>query len=332
MYNGYFCFGGTEIINNPRAAGYGRTASQIVDATVPVPTPDPEQLLATNWYQNPSFKKGAGTVRVMTNRAQDPRGTAFRSTGIGFYDNRFPGSSDTTYSLQILAAPPFPGGPLTGAQFRIEVAGLSDRGFHLAGNPQVSVPDIAQSLPVAPGDSFDISLWALGNWTPTMRFVYRFHNGSAWTSVATPSPSTTGVLEPSGWRSFRHTITVPAGATYMNVMFVNLSASTAPPQYLTCTALMIGPVGQPYMDGVYSPDPDLAPSWIGAANNSASQLRGTEVEGVSSTPETIAIRSSDWAADGTFSLRIQARIEPPEPTPLLPSSTTFPSPATYPGG
>lgn len=31
MYNGYFCFGGTEIVNNMRAAGYGRTASQVPD-------------------------------------------------------------------------------------------------------------------------------------------------------------------------------------------------------------------------------------------------------------------------------------------------------------
>ncbi|MCW5952849.1 MAG: hypothetical protein KIT69_11385 [Propionibacteriaceae bacterium] len=59
-------------------------------------------------------------------------------------------------------------------------------------------------------------------------------------------------------------------------------------------------------DGSYSPDPDLAPAWIGATDASEGVLRGALPYGmVDSWPERARrFRSSRWSASGSHSVRV----------------------------
>ncbi len=68
IFDGWFCFGGTEIINNARAVGYARTASQIANAETPDSGGESELVVATNEMVNPSFEGfGLGAVEVRRN-------------------------------------------------------------------------------------------------------------------------------------------------------------------------------------------------------------------------------------------------------------------------
>lgn len=61
---------------------------------------------------------------------------------------------------------------------------------------------------------------------------------------------------------------------------------------------------RPYFDGSYSPDPDLTPSWVGSANNSASVLSAPAPAGFVQQSGRYCIQSGAWSHSGTKSLRI----------------------------
>src|SRR5690606_33824241 len=74
---------------------------------------------------------------------------------------------------------------------------------------------------------------------------------------------------------------------------------------------------RPFFDGSYSPDPDLTPSWVGAANNSASILSAPGISGITPGIQTKTFQSSAWVNSGNVSARI---------IPVTSSNDTFLSP------
>jgi len=50
IFNGWFCFGGTEIINNARAVGYARTASQLRNYDIPTEFGQTVNYCDINWH------------------------------------------------------------------------------------------------------------------------------------------------------------------------------------------------------------------------------------------------------------------------------------------
>lgn len=70
IFDGWFCFGGTEIINNARAVGYARTASQLAILDRPVSGTIDDQIVARNLATNPSMEAGAGAAEIRRNLIQ----------------------------------------------------------------------------------------------------------------------------------------------------------------------------------------------------------------------------------------------------------------------
>jgi hypothetical protein len=65
-----------------------------------------------------------------------------------------------------------------------------------------------------------------------------------------------------------------------------------------CDALIErGLIVNDYFDGVYSPDPDLLPSWVGTANASASVLRSTDLPTGLAGLKHVAVGSTRMAAE-----------------------------------
>jgi hypothetical protein len=202
-----------------------------------------------------------GTVEVRRNLALRPRADAFTDNG-GFGDSRW--QTKSQYSL--LTGIASPGYGITTAA-RLTVTQLqSGLGFHIFGN---SDANIGAYLSVTPGTPFDVSLLVRrsvdGQCTLATKF-YDDDNSVIADTAYTPSQRT------AVWSEHRQTILPPPGATRLRLSFRFVDS---PPvgTTLDATALMIGPVGAPYFDGSYSPDPDLTPSWTGTPNASASVLK-----------------------------------------------------------
>lgn len=299
MYQGYFCMGGTEIVNNPRTVGYAKTASQIQNMSVPVPPKEPDRLLATNWIQNPSFEKpgaevtlfenlftnpnliaGASTVEVRRNYARNPRGAAS-----GNYDEYQPRYSWARTTVSGVAVP-FPGGPTTAIRVTCPSAQTgAGRGFDIGANMDSATPGttgVWLNYPVTPGVPVTVSAWARSNRTATgTRMMIRTHDGAGnWVGAANVGTSST--LTGGVWALYTHTITPAAGATYLTARVDIGSVAWAINDTIDQTAVYVGVPGD-YFDGTglqATPDPDLTASWSGAANVSPSILTGVPVAGV----------------------------------------------------
>lgn len=93
-------------------------------------------------------------------------------------------------------------------------------------------------------------------------------------------------------------LTVPATAAYMIIYFSSTGAGSG--EVLIERAATAGAYFKP---GQPSPDIDLTPAWVGAVDASESILTGMTVAGVSAVG-CFAIRSSQWAKEGAYSLRL----------------------------
>ena len=69
-------------------------------------------------------------------------------------------------------------------------------------------------------------------------------------------------------------------------------------------AAISGVYSGPAFNGDASPDVDLSAAWVGTVNNSASTLSGFTPTGLGGTTGVIAVRSSQWAKTGSYSLRL----------------------------
>lgn len=73
------------------------------------------------------------------------------------------------------------------------------------------------------------------------------------------------------------------------------------------STVVLGPMSSPSpFDGATQaiPDPDLSTAWLGTAGNSMSILTGVGVVGLASQVGVVAIRSSSWSAEGSYSMRL----------------------------
>ncbi|AWY05287.1 minor tail protein [Microbacterium phage MementoMori] len=116
------------------------------------------------------------------------------------------------------------------------------------------------------------------------------------------------------WRELVLTFTTDraiAAADGLDVSIVSTAGSGVVGEFLDMGDVLIEKVEntarqEPYFDGGMSPDSDLTPSWVGAANASASILSGARpIVGTNGT--IVAVRSGQWAESGDYSLRLMPR-------------------------
>lgn len=212
------------------------------------------------------------------NRAHGPGATAYRTSGVGFYNDRF--TPDTSYTIQSISGTGFAtSGKAVRATFTADVP--LDRGFHVAGNPQTPTPVLARSVPVTPGETLLLSVFTWNTKNVPVRWVYRFHDGAAWVTPTAVGPSETG----TGWRLLAVEVVVPAGVSYMSAMFTAAEAQAAG-DVMGATGLYIGPPGEFFSGSSESTDVKRY-GWTGEANNS------TSVEETRSPSGTVGLASPD---------------------------------------
>lgn len=132
----------------------------------------------------------------------------------------------------------------------------------------------------------------------SITLLYRIGAGSYEAIRSTPAPNVAGEHE------VRLTFTVPVGSTEAFIRLYNGASEGNGDVWWDDFLLVEGAYDGPYFDGSYSPDPDLAPSWVGAANNSASVLSGSGLPGAGVDTFRKAFSSQQWAGSGSGSVRV----------------------------
>lgn len=155
---------------------------------------------------------------------------------------------------------------------------------------------------VATGDtSRTISVWVRFSVATTATFVADVRNVGTATTYGAASSSTS--VPANTWT--RLSVIVYVTAAFDGVQ-AKITTAVTPVFGVGATYDMSsvlveqGETLRPYFDHVYSPDPDLSGSPVGAVNASATALQATRVTGWS----LLAWRSGQWAAAGTTSLRV----------------------------
>lgn len=107
-------------------------------------------------------------------------------------------------------------------------------------------------------------------------------------------------------------ITGSAGASDIGyITGVTVFEGTTAPSYTIGGGASLPPgfasawTGTAYQSSTIMWDSDFTPRWTGAANASTSELRGDSIPGASMS-SCVAVRSTRWAKDGTYSMRLIA--------------------------
>lgn len=305
MYEGWFCFGGTEIINNSRAVGYATTASQLFDTGNPISPAIPPVEVARNWFLNPSFEKTVGAApEIDRNRHLNPD-LLNDLNGWGY----FGGTANLTTSRVLL-----PAGesgltrPGAVAHFAATASGIASAYIGLA-------------VPVTEGE--------------TITGTFYLRRGSGWTGTATPrfawsgggsAVGTAQTMQNGSYTRYVVTAVVPIGVTTARLNVLVTTMSTGNTFRVRMAMIETGDAPTAYFDGAGSetPDPDLTASWVGTVGNSPSILSGMPVYTMFSGEldgsfghgpfghgpfggggaTAHVIRSNYWAKEGSYSMRI----------------------------
>lgn len=295
MYQGWFCFGGTEIINNERTRGYAESASQLFDFRQITKPYVNERFVADNLFTNPGFRNTTGPVEVRRNYETAPGGQSW-AANVGTATNETAG------------------GPLDGpATFRRAVSG--------GGGGRVGFYRSHSAVGFAVGEVLTMSRWVRVSQAREVEVGFEFSGA--------PNSVTFVNVPANVWTRVSHTATVPVGAT--GVVSIAYVMNTSAGDVIDQTGNMVekSPVLGPYFDGSTQPkvydytpgdpipqghavsgdgtylyDADFEVSWTGAVNASPSVLTGQAVAGVTST-NSLAIQSTHFlGAQGGKSMRL----------------------------
>ncbi|WP_313277716.1 hypothetical protein, partial [Timonella senegalensis] len=240
----------------------------------------------TNLFANASFEAAGGMVEVRRNLASSPRAaTTFSWSAIG-------GTSGLT-----------PNKPFTPVDAHCPTTCVQTVTTTTSGE-RALVSSLAGANLVTAGKTYTISLyWACSE---TASVGYRFAFLDAAGSVIGNLEYGSNQLGKSGRISI--TKTAPAGAVRLSIG-AQISNAVVVPVGATfqATGVLIedGAFLGDYLDGTYSPDSDLAPSWAGSADASESVLRGRLVTGAQSGGSgRVAVQSTTGVVSGGYSVRI----------------------------
>lgn len=273
---------------------------------------------AVDLFTNPRFEDTSDTVEARRNLASDPAATANRSAGGGVpvWGADWFGSGTTGAISSVTDATD---GPLPELATYQRKTWTSTNGG--SGNVGWSHASLAGTLgyPVTPGQTLSVSSYLRpSSGGHTARIQYGWFDSSG----VGIGPTTYGAsLEmPVGeWSRIMATVTAPAGAAFCGFRSDVLYGPWAIGDTLDGTGLLVelSPVVGDYFDGAFSPDSDLTPSWKGTPDASPSVLTGVGVTSANiSGPNVANFQSSQWAVEGTHSVRI---------TPKSASTDTFTS-------
>jgi hypothetical protein len=251
MYNGWFCLGGTEIVNNMRAMGYARTASQLTNRWGLPELGRPEEIVATNLYTNPSFETASGTVEVRRNYHKYPGSGASGFTGWGGYRSVITN----------------PGGYVRGT--------VNEAAGPMAAGVTAPIATVYY-VPVAPGEQVSLSTELRGTKQACIGLQYYDAAG-----VIVGGSQQTGSVVPAGsWQVSTLSVTIPAGVAFIRPVNFFTEAvvigDTLDLRKWTAEKTVV-PMGTPF-DGNYRPtvrrnlavNPRVTASGLGWSSNSGS--------------------------------------------------------------
>ena len=247
-----------------------------------------------NLATNPSFETASGVVEVRRNTHRDPRATS----NSGFSGSAGPGgsvtvSANTGSGLSSPAVDTYVRGVVAtaGSLGDIRLTYSTD----LPGVPQTTFAVYART-------SGPVTSWSMG-------FTFYDATGAV---VGTYDLSYADLGSPIGagvWSRLAAPLgSVPANAVRADVGVRPVGAGRAVGTTVDITAIITeanesADALRPYFDGATaSTSPDFTIGWAGAANNSASVMLGVGAASVSGA--TTSVRSSEWSASGSQSLRV----------------------------
>ena len=221
------------------------------------------RILRTNLATNPRFQKTSGVVEVRRNLFPNPRG----ATGTGW---SYAGGTATNTSLTGITDHP--------------VGITTSRRVTWTESPQTVVGGCyfgtgTSQLPITPAISYMFSVWVRPSINQALRPLIEWKKSD--NSSAGSNTGGVAVICPANvWTRLSVTGIAPADTAYANVTFYANDAAGAVIWPVGSTLDATGALAEattilgPYLDGSYSPDPDLQPVWVGTENASQSYLRG----------------------------------------------------------
>jgi hypothetical protein len=169
---------------------------------------------------------------------------------------------------------------------KVTTQGLGDsEGTYLENTPRVGVLE---------GQKFSSSLWVLAPLGQAMYATISSQGASA-TSEST-------VFTGTGAWQYVEVLGATVGASLNPYVIVRTYTAAAINFYVDDVMLNRGSTSIPYFDGSISNDPDLAPSWTGAPNASASVLSGERVRGLMADAGVVVV-SKKYAVGSENSAR-----------------------------
>lgn len=209
---------------------------------------------------------GAGGAEVIENLAKDPRATTLSLGGQGRWE-RDRWNAYGTYST-ISGITNHPDGITTAARFTV-TSGRTNLGFHLASNPQGSLPDSAgynRLLDVDGATTYAVSLWLRKSGATTDFRLYLRCASSANTWMANATSEAVSVGN-SQWVKVAYVYETPSGCDRLAMMVAETGVGSSTNDTIDGTGLMItkGATIRNYADGD-------SPGWIwqGTPNDSTS--------------------------------------------------------------
>lgn len=296
MYQGWFCFGGTEIINNERARGYAETASQLPDFRTIVDEGRGEEYVTENLFPNPSFRATSGTVEVHRNLWRTP---AMSNLGMVIAQGAtlavVPGGVEVTRTAS-------PGRASTNAGQRVAITPGT---YTVTARRQVDAP--VDNTGLVAGRLVVVGYDSAGTHRSN---AYLLYLGTAPTvGVETISETIT----PPEWVTTLELSWYSGGTNGDKIIWRDVGVITGAGPYFdgshqpkAADYTPGDPIPQGYAlsaDGSYLYDADFEVSWTGAENASASVLTGEAVAGVTAD-YCLAIQSTRFAEPGRFSMRL----------------------------
>lgn len=224
----------------------------------------------------------AETREVRRNYATHPVGVAAAASAghLGLFNTRGHGVGGAgTYALVTGAAD----GPIPQVTrylrktWTTAPTGIANSGFDMTTSPSTGVS--TTGAPVVSGGPLTLSVWARTDAATdkTAALQAYFHDAAgAYLSNVNGAPFILNAA--AGWVRIDLALTVPAAAATVQVTLdVDAGTLWAAGNTMDATGVLSERVASAgmYLDGAYSPDPDLAPAWAGAAYASESFLTGT---------------------------------------------------------
>lgn len=248
-----------------------------------------------NYATNPSFALGA-SFEARRNFAIDPGPTAAASARWLFVT----GTSETVTSAWVSTAGAGPEGRTGYMRHTVTAA----RTGGVGGGPRYR--SLAADMSGVNGDARTISVWVRFSAATTVTLTADLRAIATATIRGTTTGSGVAVAA-NTWT--RLSVVVYASGTYdgsqVSVVVANTPLFPVAGWYDMANVLAeAGETLLPYFDHTYSPDVDYTPSSVGTVNASPSILSAVLPTGIGAN----GIRSTQWAADGTTSLRVDVGI------------------------